>query len=337
MVRLRLFRTMLGAAQWGLVVLLLAALADAEAKKPERKASSPVPAAPEVQMVPSAAFDRARSYYRAGLFDECVERYQELFQQGEDSLEEVPVETVEQGRLYYSSCLSALGRDEEAEEQMRKAMHENPLMEAPDPIVFPRQVQDLFFKVKADFLDAVVKAQEAERLKAEAIAQARAARQRREQERVKRLEELAAQETLVARNERWIAAIPFGVGQFQNGDNTLGAVFLASETLLLAATISAVAIQLDTHSQADGGNDLTDATPFNTQGRLAHTVELASGASFLLLAGVGILEAQVNFVPEKRLGTRRRPIPKSDDTPIQIQPTVTPGPRSTLFGLSGTF
>jgi hypothetical protein len=40
---------------------------------------------------------------------------------------------------------------------------------------------------------------------------------------------------------RWIAAMPFGAGQIQNGDTGLGVFFAVGEALLGGATITTVA------------------------------------------------------------------------------------------------
>ena len=58
--------------------------------------------------------------------------------------------------------------------------------------------------------------------------------QPREAERMARLERLAAQETVRVQRNRAVAFIPFGAGQFQNGDRTLGWGFLAAEAAFVA-------------------------------------------------------------------------------------------------------
>lgn len=81
------------------------------------------------------------------------------------------------------------------------------------------------------------------------------ARRRAEQReyREQQLEKLAREESLVASNSRYIATIPFGVGQFQNGDEAVGALFLVSETLLLAtATTSGLILEHLTSEAAKG-------------------------------------------------------------------------------------
>jgi hypothetical protein len=113
----------------------------------------------------SAALERARSHYQSGSYDACVESYDELFGQLDNPVEQVPPKALEQARVHFAACLLAQGREPDADRQLRIAMQENPLMASPDPVVFPAQVRDLFFKVKADFLELIRRTQ-AEQLRA---------------------------------------------------------------------------------------------------------------------------------------------------------------------------
>lgn len=290
---------------------------------------------PEIELPPSAAFERARALFRSGSFEECVESYEQLFSHGADFPEDVTDEMVEEARVYFSACLLALGRSQEAEQQMSAAIDQNRQMSSPDPVIFPSQVLDLFFKVRHRFLEKIQEEQEQEKDRAEAEKKRREELQRKEAERVEELERLAAQEFVVHQNRRWIAWVPFGVGQFQNGDDTLGAVFLATETLLFATTVTAVSIELDTHSQA--GGERRDSKPFNTQLEVAHVVSLAAGAAFLLTSGLGILEAHLNFVPEQRLRERPRRSPPASKGALQIAPSLRAGEGEAVLGVVGRF
>jgi hypothetical protein len=286
----------------------------------------------------TAALERARSYYQAGAYDSCETSYDELFADLESPSEDLPVEALEQARVHYAACLLALGKARQADEQLRAAMRENPLMASPDPVVFPAQVRDLFFKVKADFLEEIRKAQEEQLRLAREEERAREQRALQERLRVEGLERLAAQEVVVHKNHRWIAALPFGVGQFQNGDSALGAVFLVTELALVGATIGAVSRQLSLHSQAGGGGNVIQASAFNDPIRLSHNVELISGAGFLLMAGLGILEAQLNFEEELHLGARprREPLPPRRRRG-RVEPRVSVGSAGATLGVGGRF
>lgn len=250
--------------------------------------------------------ERARSLYQAGSYKRCRETYSRVFGSGQLPGNARP-ETIEQGRLYYASCLLAQGQADEADTQLRAALAANPLMASPDPVLFPTKVRELFFQVKGNFLEEIRVAQEKKLQQARMLAEEKERQARAEQARVANLERLATQETVVHQNRRWIAAIPFGVGQFQNGDDALGTLLLGTEMILLGTTIIAVSRELSLHSQADGGSNVEGvADEFTSAIRLARNVGNIASASFLLVAVVGVAEAQINFVPEQRLGNRPR-------------------------------
>ncbi len=288
----------------------------------------------EAELSVSAALERARSYYQSGAYDSCVDSYQELFEQLDDPAEQVPSKALEQARVYFAACLLAQGRESDADRQLRQAMQENPLMASPDPVVFPAQVRDLFFKVKADFLELIRKAQEEQLRAAREEERQRQEQALAERRRVRQLELLASQEVLVHENQRWIAALPFGVGQFQNGDDVLGGVFLVGELGLLAAAVTSAAVQLHVHHEAGGGSNVIQGSKFNDPLDTAYRVFLWSGAGFVLVAGLGILEAQVNFIDEIPVGTRKR---RQSPPARSVLPEVSAVEGGALFGVRGTF
>jgi hypothetical protein len=262
----------------------------------------------------SAALERAQSFYRAGRYDSCVSAFEEFLKGSEaDSEAELTPGLQEQARVYFGACLLANGEESKAERQFRTALEGNPLMPAPDPVLFPSQVRDLFFQVKADFLEAIRKAQEEQLEKARLVAEARARRAQQERERVRQLEVAAATETLISQNRRWVASIPFGVGQFQNGDTLLGGVFLVGEALLFITTVAAVSFELGIHHEAKGGSAVTseNQTDVKNSLQLAHGIELGAGAGFIALAIAGITQAHLAYVPEISVGKRNRPLSES--------------------------
>lgn len=274
-----------------------------------------------------AALDRARSAYQNGRYDQCVASYGELLAQGEELEAQLAADALEQARTYYAACLLAQDQPEAADAQFRAALERNPLMAAPDPVLFPGQVRDLFFKVKADFLEDIRRVQEEQLAQAKRESEARLARARQERERVRQLELAASTESVVSVNRRWVASVPFGVGQFQNGDTLLGGVFLGSELLMLGACITAVAVELNTHAQAAGGRAVyPSAEPFNDRLYVAHVVELAAGAGFVGLALIGIAQAHMAFVPEVPRGRRPHSLPSSlrpaQQAPVDVDARV---------------
>lgn len=124
---------------------------------------------------------------------------------------------------------------------------------------------------------------------------------------------------------RWLAAVPFGAGQFQNGDTKLGIFFAASEATLGAATIGTL-VAVRVLASRDIGEDPTGATraSLNRSMRTLATVNRFAFAGWAALAVAGVIEAQGNFARKER----RRPA---------IVPVATPIPGGALLAVHGTF
>ena len=150
---------------------------------------------------------------------------------------------IESARIYHAACLIGSGQTQLADEPLRAAIRQNPQMKPPDSLVFPPQVIDRFLRVRETMFDVIRKAED-ERVKAAQEARKAArARAKRERARVAGLERLAQEETMITPRTRWLALVPFGVGQFQNQDKSLGYVFLTSEILLAATTLTALGVE----------------------------------------------------------------------------------------------
>jgi hypothetical protein len=92
---------------------------------------------------------------------------------------------------------------------------------------------------------------------------------------------------------RWIAALPFGAGQFQNGDVGLGVLFAVSESLFGIASIASVAYVGALVRTTPGR--VSDVSSLNQRLEIATTVNRVTFGGFAALAVAGVLEAQVNF------------------------------------------
>lgn len=84
--------------------------------------------------------------------------------------------------------------------------------------------------------------------------------------------------------------IPFGAGQFQNGQRAKGAWFATSQAIT-AGTSAALFVYLS--HRYDGYVHPNEASRVRT---LRH-IEIASGAAFFALAAWGILDALVHYEP----------------------------------------
>jgi hypothetical protein len=247
----------------------------------------------------------------------------------------------DQAQIYDAACLIAIGKTDAANDRFRSAIRENPQMAVPSAVVFPPAVIERFVIVRSELMEEIRRSEQ-ERIARERVA-AEEARKRAEAERrrVVLLEKLASEETIITRNRRWIASVPFGVGQFQNRDYTLGGIFLASETLLLATAITATSLEIANMSEAQGGSGLTEpeADRLNKNIKAAQIVALSATGALLLVAVGGIVQANLAFVPEFRDGARPRKIPKLNPSARSpsVQPLVGPSASGAVIGVTGAF
>lgn len=290
------------------------------------------------QLDAGAALDRARIYYESARYSACVDAFSRLLGRSE-SLR--PRERTS-ARTYLAACLIASSRVEEARQQFRQAILEDRQLEPPDPVVFPQAVIDVFVQVRSSLMDALRRQQEEEYLRSAEEAAARRERAERERERVAELERLASTETLIHKNERWMAWVPFGLGQFHNDDQTLGWIFLTTELALAATAITATSIELGLHARAEGGRAPLDSGDLTSKVRAAHQVGTAAWLALLGVAVAGVVEANLSFRSELPAGHRRRPLPDSlrpiepgSSRPAKV--SVAPAVGDGWVGVSGTF
>jgi hypothetical protein len=133
----------------------------------------------------------------------------------------------------------------------------------------------------------------------------------------------------VIRRKRWMAFIPFGVGQFHNGDTAAGWVFFSVEAALALANITTF-ILAETSWVRDGPGDLVSSDPESV--RRAQNVQIAqitTGTLFLAVAVAGVVEALVSFEPEV---VKTRPLleppessKKEQASSLRLRPFLGPG------------
>ena len=270
-----------------------------------------------------AELARVVGLYEAGKYDECSTEIERLLDPtGRYPLRQVGV--VEKARVYWAACLLGGGDADAADAPLRAAIHENPQMKAPDSLVFPQPVVQRFLKVRDSLVNEIRAAEEARIKQAQAEARQREQSLARERARMAALEKLASQETVVVKNRRVLAFVPFGVGQIQNRQETLGYTLMASEVLLGSLSIAAIAVQSRLAVQADElvrTDGTVKAASYEATQRTWSNVKTLSFWGFAALAVGGVLHAQLEFVPEFRQ-TRPRKLPP------ELAPTSLPRPTS---------
>lgn len=288
----------------------------------------------EIELSDDAELARVVGLYEAGKYAECAKEFSALLDaNGRRPLRERQV--IESARIYHAACLIGSGKPNAADEPLRAAIRDNMQMKPPDSLVFPPPVIERFLRVRQSLYTEIRKAEAERARKVREAAEKRIRSEQAERERVQELERLASREVLVTRNRRWIALVPFGVGQFQNGDEGLGWIFLTSEAVLGATALTALGVQ--THFLVEATELRNEEN--NSVLRTWKTLLDVSSYSFLGVAALGIAQAQLAFVPEIR-EERPRPLPpklRSPQAAIVVQPSFAVDPGGVQVGLSGRF
>jgi hypothetical protein len=298
--------------------------------------AAPAPEQPEV-LNDEAELRRIVGLADAAKYEECVAELNRLLDpKGPRPLTEKSV--VQSARLYHATCFIGMGKPELADAPLRAAIHADLGMRPPDRLVFPGEVVDRFLRVQQEMQDEIRQAEK--ETVAKAVAEA-AQRQKLENERWARmllLERLAAQEIIIERNRRWIAALPFGVGQFQNNNTALGYLFLSTEAVLGLTALTALSVHTNIQTNADRTAAGSAVPGVNERLDAWHFVLTTSSWAFVGVTAVGILEAQLSFVPEVRR-VRKRPLselPRRAAT-FELSPSVSAGRGTLDLGIRGRF
>jgi len=299
-------------------------------------APTPTPAAEPPRLNDAAELARVVSLYEAGKYGDCADALHRLL--SIDSARPLhDPDVVESARIYHAACLIGSGQNQQADEPLRAAIRQNPQMKPPDSLVFPPQVVERFLRVRETMFDVIRKAEDERVKRAQELLQRQEERARKERIRVEGLERLAQREGILIPKSRWVALVPFGVGQFQNGEKALGYTFLTSEVLLLAGSLTALGVQSHlvlATSRVDKADPSINVTLANW-----HSALVYSSYAWLGVSLIGILEAELSYVPEQHL-VRQRPLPpelRPDTSQLRLVPSVGPVPGGALFGLTGRF
>jgi hypothetical protein len=287
----------------------------------------------------SSDLEKAYGAYVAHQYDDAEARLRRLLDGSGGALKDA--DSMADARMYLGAVLVAEGRKEEADRVFEQLLLDKPDYQ-PDPL-----------RVALPALDAVVDARA--RLR-DALRTIQADRVRRELEERKRIEEakskaeaalrqleaLASQEVIVERHSRWEALLPFGVGQFQNGDRALGWTFLVTESLLAAGSAIGLGLSLYNESQAYDAFTSGQGTAQGYQARASDAVVVGDAMSlgFAAVAALGIVQAEIGFVPERvhvQPRKHRLGFAPSSETPAPAPsaPAPSPAPSSGATSSSG--
>ncbi len=214
-----------------------------------------------------------------------------------------------EARKYLGATYLFLDDEKAAREQFRLLLEEDEEYDI-DPVAFPEAVVQTFQQVKTQV--------EIERARDKALDEKRREKERsdeleqliKQQQRIASLEELARTETVERVNSRWIAALPFGAGQFQNQNRRLGIMFAVMESAFLAASVATFVGHNSLRNEMPTPEEVGRAERVERALRIGNWVSVGGLLSFYV---AGLVEAQVRFRPVIR-STRERELP--DDLPV---------------------
>lgn len=257
-----------------------------------------------VPVTPAEAFERGRIAFGRGEWQRAITTLRPLL------YPEVQLENDEQvvqaHRMLGVAHLFE-GQRDEARQELTKLLELRPDYRF-DALLEPAQV--------VEFFNAVLRERETQIAELELRRRDAEAAERRRAELERGPPVLV--EKRFARNSYLINFVPFGAGQFQNGQRRKGMLFLASESVLAAVSVGAFATnfglygirpRLKCKSEVAPGdctsNDY-DRSPQDVSTALFR-VQLISGGLFFAVVTWGIVDAVMNYRPEVPLAAGEPP------------------------------
>ena len=259
-------------------------------------------------------FQRAQSAYQQNEFEEAVRLFEEMI---------VPVPAIrdplliQESRKYLGAAYVFVGRQEEAERQFEAFLRdeEDFATYQLDPALFPTDVISLFQSVRDRLVEE--RAQESDRERELLLR-----REERRRQALLTLVSLAQENEVGVTRDPTLSWLPFGAGQFNNGNEGLGWFFAVTEGLTLLGSVAAMSayVPLELEHARDfgaGGANIPD----ELRGGL-YWGAIGGGLAFLGLAVAGVIEAHLSFRPRR---TVREPREIPPDVLQELDLAVGPG------------
>ncbi len=288
------------------------------------------------------AFELAKNPFDAGRYGDAHERLSALLDPTVLRCDVGPSPTgrcsltnpdlIEQARALDAASLLALKNEKEADELIAAIFRANPTYQ-PSAATFPPEVIDRFTMVRTS-LSAELRTILEQRDKDAALKRLAATKAHEDEEAwIAELQRLAA--LRIEHNSRWIALVPFGIGQFQNGDTKAGIAFAVTEAALGGASLVSVAIVNSlaniNPNMRTANNAPVDILTLNARINTAVLVNRIMFVGWGALTLAGVLHAEITYVPERSYADR--PVPPRP----KLVPVAAPLPGGAMLGLTGTF
>jgi tetratricopeptide (TPR) repeat protein len=222
-----------------------------------------------------------------------------------------------ESKKYLGASYLFLGQLPAAEQEFDRLLRMDPQYML-DPLGFPEEVQRLFAQVKTR-LDTERKVADDERQREESrLRGVETAREQQQRSRWLRLRQLAETEHVNEVRSRWLAVVPFGVGQFQNGHLSLGSILAVSEGTLFVVSVVSWAV----HENLRGLQPtMSERDQYILTERATRYTNQISTALFAVMAITGVVDAQLRFQGNREYERKRQlPADVSGDPQLSIGP-----------------
>jgi tetratricopeptide (TPR) repeat protein len=240
--------------------------------------------------------EKAHNAYVAHKYEDAEARLRALLDPRSGVLKDA--DNIADARMYLGAALVAQNKKAEAEVVFERLLRDKPDYQ-PDMLRVSLQATDALIDVRSRMREELAASM------AEKVRQAQEEKARIEGERLRAaqhlamLEKLAGEETVTQIDSRWIALVPFGVGQFQNGQTALGWAFLTSEALLAIGSGVSQVLTFYNESQMNAAirTGSSTAAGYHARAQDAYVASTLFTAGFALVALAGIIHAEATFVP----------------------------------------
>lgn len=206
-------------------------------------------------------------------------------------------------RKYHAACLYAQRQEVEAREVLTQMLRDDPDARVDQP--FDSGFVLFFAQVLHDMQDEIEQIRTTRVLSRRDVEARRVARELL-------LRSLAATESRIDDVPRILTFIPFGAGQFANGQNALGIFFAVTQGLLTATCVTTFLVHGSIYPYHPGVPSGRYAGDEFATAQLAYGLELANWVSAGLLVGAviaGVAQANIAWQPTRRIAPVQRPLP----------------------------
>lgn len=269
-------------------------------------------------------FQAAYALYEAHDWQGAIAQFEGLVGGETPTLQSQPL--VLESRKYLAAAYVFMGREEAAAEQFERLLHDEPTYEL-DATEFPREVVQLFERVRTRLAER--RAMEA----AQAALEAEVERLRAENTAMRA--ELSGDRTVEVPRSQWLMFIPFGVGQFENGEDGTGLFFAITEALAAVGLFVTLATEQWFVAQLRDLRMLSEDDPEVLQVNFALQVlgplNWSLGGALGVLGIAGVVQANLAFTPTRTVRVPGATPPAEASPAVSLR--VTPG----FVGLTGTF